>query len=548
MKRCWVLLLLVSCGKDVTQPLESALLFTEVKTDIAPTVCGAEDPTQIIEVNGTGLALFDFDNDGDLDLFVVNAASLDDYSSGPGCRLYANISGENIVFQDVTEDMGIDIHAWANGVAVGDVNGDGYDDLYVTCHGPNVLLVNQEGKAFSNQTVEAGIGDDQWGTSARFGDLDGDGDLDLYVCNYVEFDANNPPSRATYKGLSVLGGPHGMTPQHDLVYENLGHGTFRDVTIQWGFTHEPAFALNVAILDVNGDGLQDVFVGNDSMSNHLYINTGESPTRFENVGVRNGIAVNGDGSMQATMGIAVADVNGNNRPDIFTTNFSSDTNTLQINDDSGFFDDQTKQYGLGLLSRSLLGWTCGFHDFDHDGDEDLFIVNGHVYPEATRESIDSNREQPILLLERVGNRFVQCVQTNVYRDRTAVFGDLDSDGDIDVVIAQRSGNVRVMRNDSPSRNTHGVHRLLTIALRGNGANTKGLGATIHLTLDDGTVISRWNTDGFGFQSSISSAMTITIPEGKIPTQVEVVWPNGTRQIVTDLQEVGIQVIVQPVSK
>jgi len=406
------------------------------------------------------------------------------------------------------------------------------------------LLINNEGTSFTDNTQSAQVGDAGWGTSARFGDLDGDGDLDLYVCNYLEFDPNNPPPQSLYKGEKVMGGPHGMTPQSDVVFENLGDGTFQDTTSRWGFNQIPSYSLNAAILDFTGDGLQDVFVGNDSMSNFLYVNTGESPTRFENIGERTGVAVNGDGSMQATMGIAIADVNGNNRPDLFTTNFSSDTNTLHINDGSGYFDDHTKRYGLGLLSRSLLGWTCGFYDFDLDGDEDLFIVNGHVYPEASYETIDSDRSQPMLLLERVGNRFVQVKQEEVYKDRAAVFGDLDDDGDIDIVIAQRSGDVRVLRNNRNSGDELSGGNPLTLQLQGSEMNPRGLGATLHITLDDGSVLSRWKTDGNGFQSSISSSIQFMIPKDSTPKQLEILWPNGTRQLYFDIPRSGTVVVDQ----
>ena len=255
--------------------------------------------------------------------------------------------------------------------------------------------------------------------------------------------------RAKYKGQDVLGGPHGLTPEKDIVFENLGNGVFQDATEAWGFSQrKPAFSLNATILDFTGDGLQDVFVGNDSMANNLFVNTGETPTRFEDKGLHTGVAANGDGSMQATMGIAIADVNGNKRPDVFTTNFSSDTNTLHTNDASGYFDDRTKRFGLGIMSRLHLGWSCGFHDFDLDGDEDLFIVNGHVYPEASLDTMDSPREQTVLLVERVGDRFIQIEQKQAYRDRSAVFGDLDTDGDIDIIVGQRGGDIRVLRNDT----------------------------------------------------------------------------------------------------
>ncbi len=522
MKRLCVVLLLLGCEQQESK--KASLVFTEVETSIAPTVCGAEEPTQIIEVNGTGLALFDFDNDEDMDLFVVNA-------SGEPCRLYENVSDGSISFVETTDCLDTKLLVeWANGVAVGDMNRDGFDDLYITCHGPNILLRNDNGHGFTDITESARVGDDSWGTSARFGDLDGDGDLDLYVCNYLEFDVDSLPPLAKYKGQQVLGGPHGMTPQRDVVYENLGDGTFENVTEQWGFIDDPSFTLNAAILDFTGDGLQDVFVGNDSMANHLFVNTAETPTRFENRGVHSGVAANGDGSMQATMGIAVADVNSNGRPDIFTTNFSSDTNTLHTNDASGFFDDRTKRYGLGLVSRSLLGWTCGFHDFDLDGDEDLFVVNGHVYPNATMETMDSQRDQPILLLERKSNRFERVQLSGEYRDRAAVFGDLDNDGDIDVVVAPRCGDIRVLRNDSEHAQP------LTIELHG-----QCLGAKIHVTFEDGTTKTRWNTDGSGFQSSYSTAKHFFT---KPISSIEVTWPDGEKQTIAKIASNGVVVIKQ----
>lgn len=524
MRRLLIFITFFGCQNDHLEDSPSKIVFETIATNIEPNLCGEDNQTQILEVNGTGLGLFDFDNDEDLDLFVVNGAYLEDYAAGPGCRLYENTSESGLIsFIDVTEKSGINIDTFAIGVAIGDVNGDSFDDLYVTCHGPNQLLINNGNGTFIEMGQSAGIDDNRWGTSASFGDLDGDGDLDLYVCNYLEFDPINAPPRANYKGMSVLGGPHGLTPQDDVVFQNNGDGTFVDVTELWGFLTEPAYALNVAILDFNNDGLQDVFVGNDSMANNLFLNQGNR--LFAEAGVRTGAASNGDGAMQATMGIAISDVNGDLRPDIFTTNFSSDTNTLLINNEDCFFEDQTKQFGLGLISRTMLGWSCGFHDFDGDSKEDLFIVNGHVYPEASYEMIDSQRLQPMLVLQRQGNRFVSIQQQGIFDDRAAVFGDLDSDGDIDVIISQRTGGVRVLQNNSTNE------QYIKVILKGSQFNTKGLGTALQLKMSDESIQSKWNHDESGFQSSSSTPIIFSYRKGIFPKELKLVWPNGVSQTV-----------------
>ena len=514
MKKCVFILLLCSCSQDVAE--QKRIQFKEIDTTLTPITCGHEPQTSILEVNGCGIALFDYDNDGDADLFVLS------HDEQGRCNLYANESTvHSIEFRDVTVDSGIQLTGMPMGVAVGDVNGDAFDDLYVTCFGANKLLMNQGDGTFKEQASVAKVDDEGWGTSASFGDLDGDGDLDLYVCNYLEFDIDNPPALATYKGLEVLGGPHGLPPQHDIVYENLGDGTFARANQKWGFASQAAFGLNVAILDLNGDGKQDVYVGNDSMANSLYLNQGET---FVDAGFHSGAATNGEGSMQATMGIAVGDVDGDNLPDLFSTNFSSDSNTLHVNSTSGFFDDRTNQYGLGLMSRVLLGWTCAFQDFDGDGHDDLVILNGHVYPNATIETMDSNRFQPLTIMMRLGSRFVEthCIEGE-FDDRAGVFGDLDGDGDIDMVIAPRHGAIRVYENMSEPLNT------LQLTLQGSGQNTKGLGAKVTVRMNNGSTKTKWNHDGSGFQSSMSVPLLFTFPNDASPESIDIVWADGQTQ-------------------
>jgi hypothetical protein len=483
-------------------------------------VSGATPSTEIMEVNGGGLALFDHDGDGDLDLFVANGATMDDPEAGPGSRLYENLGG--LRFGDVTSGAGLALHRWAMGVTLGDYDGDGDDDLYVTCYGPNVLLRNDGGR-FTDVTESAGVGDDRWGTTSAFGDLDGDGDLDLYVANYLRFDIDDPPPPSRFKGVRVMGGPHGMVAQHDVLYENLGDGTFRDVTESAGCRPETAgFGLGALIIDFDEDGRQDIFVGNDSMANLLFHNLGH--LRFEEIGGIGGLAVNADGGTQATMGIAVADVDGNGLADVFSTNFSSDTNTLQVSVDGRFFDDRTMQYGLGMISRPFLGWSCGFADFDLDGDEDLLIVNGHVYPEATMKTMDSTYAQPPLLFQRTGARFdrVEAPGAGAFLaeprvSRAAAFGDLDGDGDVDAVVGDLNGPIRVLRNDRAG----GTWLIVEPKAPTGGA---GFGCRVEVEAA-GAVQRRWITSG-GYQCTSAPYAHFGLPEGTTEASVRVVWPDG----------------------
>lgn len=528
---------LVGCAEDGAGASQAAdgppaLAFTTLEGDRTGLdvvmVSGGEPSQHILEVNGGGLGLIDFDRDGDLDLFVANGATLDDPESGPGSRLYENLGG--LRFADATGKAGLSLRRWAMGSAVGDYDGDGFDDVYVTCYGPNVLLRNDHGRLV-DVTEGAGVGDPWWGTSAAFGDLDLDGDLDLYAVNYLDFDAAHPPGRSVFKGVPVMAGPHGLNARHDVLYENLGDGRFRDVTEAAGcLPAAPAYGLGAIILDFDGDGLPDIFVGNDSMPNFLFRNLGGM--RFEEVGLYAGIAADTDGGEQATMGIAVADVDGNALPDVFTTNFSSDNNTLHLNLDGSFFDDRTMQYGLGMISRPYLGWSCGFFDFDLDGDEDLLMFNGHVYPEASMQTMDSEYEQPPLLFERDGPRFHRVTDAAAgafllepRRSRAAVFADLDDDGDVDAVTSELNGLIRILRNDSP-----GGDWLIVEPRDAAGAAVLGCAVEVR---GAGPAQRRWIYGG-GYQTSAAPYAHFGLPPGAGDVTVRITWPDGTEQVLEEV--------------
>jgi hypothetical protein len=533
------------------QAAPSSIRFTDVTATsglTASMTSGAMPSSQILEVKGGGLALIDFDNDGDLDLFMPNGATLADTEHGPGAKLFRNDSKpDQLTFVDVTEASGIRHTRWSFGVAAGDVDADGFVDLFISCYGPDVLLRNRGDGTFEDVTSKAGVGGPtgeegriDWSTGCAFGDIDVDGDLDLYVVTYLEIDPAKLPGTTLFRGLQVMSGPMGMRGQADRLFRNRGDGTFEDISEASGIRKvKPSYGLNVAMLDLSGDGLIDIFVGNDSQSSHFFRNAteaGGSPT-FVEEGTRTGLATNMEGLEQATMGIAIGDVDGNGWPDIFTTNFSSDTNTLRVNKNGTYFDERTSQYGLAAVSRPYLGWATAFVDFEHDGDEDLLIVNGHVYPQASKKTIDSEYLQKTLLHERRGKRFETLGEAGAWklephRDRTAVFADLDRDGDVDIVIGELNGPLRVIRNDHASASAKDWLVVSASDRRPSIGNRFGIGSALTVTSKDPDgserVQRRWLWAGGPFNSTNAPELHVGVPAGSSDVRIEFRWPDGLK--------------------
>jgi hypothetical protein len=520
------------------------------------TTNGHRPATQILEVKGGGLALLDRENDGDLDVFVPNGATLENPHHGPGCRLFDNdgasagAGGTLPRFHDATAAAGLRFDGWGMGCAAGDVDGDGYDDLYVTAWGRNALLHNEGGRTFRQVDDPEGGGDTRWSTGCAFGDVDGDGDLDLYVATYLSFEPAHPPPASSFKGVPVFGGPFGLPGQADVLYGNRGDGTFEDVSAATGILAvPPSFGLGATILDLDLDGRQEIFVGNDSEpdvffddpdpapSGPVAASGGAWPRPLADRGLVSGLATNGDGRAQATMGIAILDVDGNGWPDVFTTNFSSDTSTLHVNRDGRSFDDRTNQYGLGAPSRPYVKWAALACDFDADGQEDLVVFDGHTYPQASLALMDSEALQPPQLYARDGARFALVTEASAgswlqdrHLDRSAALGDLDGDGDMDLVVTELNAPVRLLLNDGPQG------RSLQVALhdgRPGARNPRGVGSRVAVTLD-GRTQYRWICSGTGFLSASEAVAHVGFGEGPADATADVLvtWPDGQEQRVS----------------
>ena len=429
------------------------------------TVFGGKDTKKyIIETTGTGVAIFDFDNDGWPDIFLVNGTTLDGFPKGkaPTNHLYRN--NHDGTFSDVTAKAGLTATGWGQGVCVGDFDNDGWEDLYVTYYGQNRLYHNQGG-VFTEVAERSGVAGTgkAWGTGCAFVDYDRDGLLDLMVANYVDFDVSTAPApgeRAScvWKGVPVMCGPRGLPGAKNILYHNLGNGKFEDVTAKAKIDQTSGqYAFSVSTLDYDNDGWPDIYVACDSTPSILYHNNHDGT--FTDRAVIAGAAFNEDGREQAGMGSTIGDFDGDGRLDIFKTNFSDDTSTLYRNNGNGTFDDVTYAAGLGLYTR-YLGWGTMFLDFDNDGWPDLLLVNGHVYPEVDKQNLGSSYEEPRILYHNNGNKTFSDISaqagsgiTAVHAGRGLAIGDLWNDGRTSAVITNMNANPSLLANQFGQRIT-----------------------------------------------------------------------------------------------
>jgi enediyne biosynthesis protein E4 len=532
----WSLLVLVF-GTPLAKTSSESLKvqFTDIteKAGIAFTHVSSPEKKYIVESMSGGVALFDYDNDGYLDIYLVNSLTVDMVKSKQKTRsaLYHN-NGDG-TFTDVTDKAGVGDIGWGMGVAIGDYDNDGFDDIYVTCLGPNHLLRNNGNGTFTDVTQKAGVGDPRWSTGAAFVDYDNDGKLDLFVSNYVDFDVNHLPEFGSgrtcqFKGIPVQCGPRGLRGAGDSLYHNNGDGTFTDVTRKAGVSDPDGYyGLGVICSDFDDDGLVDIYVANDSTPNFLYHNNGDGT--FKDIGFPSGTAVNENGSEQGSMGVTLGDYDHDGRLDLFITNFDDDYNTLYHNDGKGSFTDVSYAAKVAAVSLPYVGWGTKFFDYDNDGWVDLLVVNGHVYPQLPtyrqRNLVHHNNRDGTFaeVGAELGTPF-----TEKHTGRGAAFGDIDNDGDVDVIINNLDGRPQLLRNDGGNANNS-----VLIKTVGVKSNRDGIGARVIIVSGDLRQIDEVHSGG-SYLSQNDLRLHFGLEKRTKIDSIEVRWPSGVVDKVANL--------------
>ena len=501
---------------------------------------GAKDKGLIIDTNGSGVGLIDYDSDGWLDIYMVNGSTfdaLDGKETPPHAALFHN--NHDGTFTDVAAKAGVTNDRWGFGVAVGDYDNDGWPDLYVANFGKNRLYHNNHDGTFTDVAEKAGVTLGNWSTGPSFGDYDGDGRLDLFVPGYIHWDVNNQPASGTksvgyfncsFRGTKTMCGPRGLPGEPDHLFHNNGDGTFTDVSEKAGVSDKDRYyGFSSTFVDVNHDGKVDLLVTNDSSPNYLYTNNGDGT--FEDASFYSGFALNQSARETASMGLAVGDFLNNGSVDLFATGFSDDYDTLYRNDGEGNFSEISTKLGVGELTYPFLSWGTAFIDYDNDGWKDLLTVSGHVYPVVDERDWGTTWAQRPLLFRNVsaakGRKFdiVPAVEgtglADVIPARGAAFGDLFNDGKIDVVINCIDHTPVLLRNVNADTN-HWVGLKL---IGGPKAPRDAVGATVFLTANG--VKQRADVmSGGSFESSNDQRLHFGLGQSSTVDSVEVHWPDG----------------------
>lgn len=507
---------------------------------------GVHKNRYLLETTGCGVAFYDFDHDDWLDIFLVNGTRLDGFPSGsePISRLFKN--NRDGTFTDITQKSGMTRSGWGQGCCVGDFDNDGLNDLFVTYYGQNILYRNHGDGTFTDVTAKAGLLQPtrRWNSGCAFLDYDRNGRLDLFVCNYIDFDIKTAPvpeaAGCAYKGIQVACGPPGLNGGTNLLYRNNGDGTFTDVSEKAGIKNTiGTYALSVAVADLDNDGWPDLYVANDSTAATYYRN--QKDGTFKDEAIEAGIAYSPDGKPQAGMGVAVGDFNRDGLLDIVKTNFAGDTDSLYQNLGDGTFEDRTYLSGLGVNTR-YLGWGVAFLDLDNDGWLDIFISNGHVYPEVDGAHVDAPYAEQKYVYRNLRNGQFEEITSRAGAGMSApaaargcAFGDYDNDGDLDIVVNCVNALPQLLRCD-----TVVPRNFLKVRTVGTKSNRSGIGARVIVTAktDPAAAAAMRQIEevrsGGSYYSQNDLRLHFGLDRAAKADTVEILWPSGARDVHRDL--------------
>jgi enediyne biosynthesis protein E4 len=517
--------------------------FHEVTKDTGIDFChfsGTNAEKPFPAANGSGLAAFDYDLDGHCDLYFATGTSfpINRNARTPSNRCYRNRGDWR--FQEVTALCGLGHAGYSAGVAVGDYNSDGFPDVFVACYGADVLYRNCGDGTFL-RCDQAGVADERWGASAAFLDADNDGLLDLYVCNYAKWTWETRRwCGDNVRNIREYCSPHSVEADDDALYRNQGAGQFDDATAEMGLLRTPARAQGVVAADLDGNGLCDLYVGNDLQPNFLFLNQGGG--KFTDATESSGAAYNHQGKVQAGMGVDAADVNGDGQPELYVTNFSNEPNTLYDNLGHGAFQDATMQRGLHHDSLPYIGWGTAMVDFNLDGWTDVVVTNGPL-------RANEPAANPPLLWQNVNGRFrILRAEAGeyfraVHAGRGLAVADLDNDGDVDVVIGHHDGKPGLLSNER-LKTVLAENRSVTLRLVGTRSNRDCIGASLWTTWGEETRLAQVKGGG-SYLSSHDVRQVLAVPPDAESIRCEIQWPGGERSSVESLRSGASYVIIQP---
>jgi enediyne biosynthesis protein E4 len=563
MRFLWsALLLIVACGVSLTamqsshptaSPKPLAGKFVDVTSTLGlhfQYISSHTSKKYLPETMGAGVALFDYDNDGRLDIFLVNGAPLSDptpkgtipQKSGPQYwnRLFHQKADGT--FEDVTEKAGLQGVGYGMGVAVGDYDNDGYEDLFVTALGGDRLYHNNGDGTFTDVTEKAGVAGGGWSTSAAWVDLDGDGLVDLVVLRYIQWDFDDIWCGEHKEGFRSYCHPDIFQAITPLVFHNDGSGHFTEVSQKIGIS-KPGKGLGIALADYDRDGKIDLFVANDSMVEFLYHNKGNGT--FEEVGLLAQVAVDGDGRTYAGMGVDFADYNNDGWPDLLITDLANQRYALYTNNSDGSFSYSSFSTGLGRITMLHSGWGARFFDYDNDGWKDIIIAQGHDLDTVEINYPNLRYREPMLLVKNTGGSFVDVsadsgsVFAQPWLGRGLAIGDIDNDGRVDVVVATNDGPAYVLHNETPTQN-----HWLTIKLVGHKSNRDAIGAEVKLTTSQGSQFATVSTAG-SYLSSSDKRAHFGLGSESVAQSIEIRWPSGIVQKLANIHADQILQIDEP---